>query len=99
MRGAGRMNAVPEDEIGESRRVVLHGLAVGMEGSVSDFTRHITWVVILALMFSLIESLWILPAHLARMKPRKDEGGGRFGHFQKGIRHILDRPFFRQDIS
>jgi multidrug efflux pump subunit AcrB len=56
-----------------------------LSGSTSEFTRHITWVVILALMFSLIESLWILPAHLARMKPRKDELLGRFGHFQKGI--------------
>jgi multidrug efflux pump subunit AcrB len=56
-----------------------------LSGSTSEFTRHITWAVILALMFSLIESLWILPAHLANMKPRKDELLGRFGHFQKGI--------------
>ena len=52
-------------------------------GSTSEFTRHITWVVILALMFSLIESLWILPAHLANMKPRKDLRN--FGKFQKRI--------------
>jgi multidrug efflux pump subunit AcrB len=56
-----------------------------LSGSTSEFTRHITWVVILALMFSLIESLWILPSHLAGMKPRKNELLGRFGHFQKGI--------------
>ena len=56
-----------------------------LSGSTSEFTRHITWVVILALMFSLVESLWILPSHLASMKPRKDELLGRFGHFQKGI--------------
>ena len=58
-----------------------------LPGSVSEFTRHITWVVILALAFSLVESLWILPAHLSRMKPRVDKAMGRFGHFQK---HIAD---------
>ncbi len=52
-------------------------------GSTSEFTRHITWVVILALTFSLIESLLILPAHLSSMKPRKDQN--RFGRMQKAI--------------
>ena len=52
-------------------------------GSTSEFTRHITWVVILALAFSLFESLFILPAHLANMKPRKSKG--RFTTFQKKI--------------
>ena len=52
-------------------------------GSTSEFTRHIVWVVILALSFSLIESLLILPAHLAHMKPRKNLHG--FGKFQKRI--------------
>jgi multidrug efflux pump subunit AcrB len=56
-----------------------------LSGGTSEFTRHITWVVILALMFSLVEALWILPSHLSGMKPRKDELLGWFGHFQKGI--------------
>jgi len=56
-----------------------------LSGSTSEFTRHITWVVILALVFSLIESLWILPSHLSGMKPRHDKSLGRFGHFQKRI--------------
>jgi multidrug efflux pump subunit AcrB len=56
-----------------------------LSGSTSEFTRHITWVVILALIFSLVEALWILPAHLAKMQPRKDELLGWFGHFQKRI--------------
>ncbi len=54
-----------------------------LSGSTSEFTRHITWVVILALIFSLIETLLILPAHLSKMKPR--ENMGRFGRFQKRI--------------
>lgn len=54
-----------------------------MSGGTSEFTRHITWVVILALTFSLIEALLILPAHLSKLKPR--EQLGRFGTFQKRI--------------
>ncbi|MEM1412455.1 MAG: efflux RND transporter permease subunit, partial [Pseudomonadota bacterium] len=38
-----------------------------LPGSTSEFTRHITWVVVLALAFSLIESLLILPAHLRKL--------------------------------
>ncbi|RBP51599.1 efflux RND transporter permease subunit [Arenicella xantha] len=40
-----------------------------ISGATSEFTRQISWVVILALVFSLIESLFILPAHLANIKP------------------------------
>ena len=54
-----------------------------VSGSTSEFTRHITWVVILALAFSLLESLLILPSHLSSMKPR--EHMRRFGRFQKRI--------------
>lgn len=56
-------------------------------GSTSEFTRHITWVVILALSFSLIESLLILPAHLSTMKPRKDQN--RLGRMQKAVSHSI----------
>ena len=38
-------------------------------GGMGEFTRAISLVVILALFFSLIESLFILPAHLADLKP------------------------------
>ncbi len=54
-----------------------------LSGSTSEFTRNITWVVILALSFSLIESLFILPSHLSGMKPRKSPKN--FGKFQKRI--------------
>ncbi|MGL6159785.1 efflux RND transporter permease subunit [Microbulbifer sp.] len=54
-----------------------------ISGSTSEFTRHITWVVVLALVFSLIESLFILPAHLSNLKPRTRLG--RFARIQKRI--------------
>jgi len=56
-----------------------------LSGSTSEFTRHITWVVILALSFSLMEALWILPSHLSTIKPRAEESLRRFGHFQKRV--------------
>ncbi|WP_374763238.1 efflux RND transporter permease subunit [Yunchengibacter salinarum] len=56
---------------------------IWIEGSTSEFTRHITWVVIAALSFSLVESLLILPAHLSHLKPR--ENLTRFDRFQKRI--------------
>ena len=40
-----------------------------LSGGTSEFTRAISLVVIMALVFSLIESLLILPAHLAHLKP------------------------------
>jgi len=66
-----------------------------VSGSTSEFTRHITWVVILALGFSLVESLLILPSHLSSMKPRKNLKG--FGKFQKriadSILHFADKRY------
>jgi multidrug efflux pump subunit AcrB len=58
-----------------------------LSGSTSEFTRHITWVVVLALTFSLIESLFILPSHLSKLQPRKEAALHWFGRFQK---HISD---------
>ncbi len=40
-----------------------------LSGDMSQFTRAISIVVMLALAFSLVESLLILPAHLAHLKP------------------------------
>ena len=66
-----------------------------VSGSTSEFTRHITWVVILALGFSLVESLLILPSHLSSMKPRHNLKG--FGKFQKriadSILHFADKRY------
>ncbi len=77
-----------------------------ISGATSEFTRQITWVVILALAFSLIESLFILPAHLSKMEKVKPEsklakfqnhiaeGIVKFGDVRYGamIEKVLDRP-------
>ncbi len=62
---------------------------VFIDGSTSEFTRNITWVVITALAFSLIESILILPAHLSSLKPR--ENLGTFGRFQKSIADAITK--------
>jgi multidrug efflux pump subunit AcrB len=68
-----------------------------LSGSTSEFTKHITWVVILALAFSLVESLLILPSHLRNVKPRDDAKLGRLGHAQKmvsdGIIHFAHNHY------
>ncbi|MGB3624940.1 MAG: efflux RND transporter permease subunit [Henriciella sp.] len=45
-----------------------------LPGPERQFTAQISYVVIAALTFSLIESLLILPAHLAHMEPQKFDG-------------------------
>ncbi|MEO1151097.1 MAG: efflux RND transporter permease subunit [Pseudomonadota bacterium] len=54
-----------------------------LSGSTSQFTRAISLVVILALTFSLIESLLILPAHLSHLKPTNPTS--RFARMQARI--------------
>ncbi len=46
-----------------------------VSGGTAQFTRAISLVVILALTFSLVESLLILPSHLSHLKPAKADKG------------------------
>ena len=54
-----------------------------ISGTMSEFTSQISWVVILALVFSLVEALFILPAHLSTIK--QSNSNGRFARFQRRI--------------
>ena len=55
-----------------------------------QFTRQISLVVIAALTFSLIESLLILPAHLAHIKPQQPKGiSGGFIRAQASLANTL----------
>lgn len=55
-----------------------------VSGGWGDFAKQIPPVVIPVLLFSLVESKLILPAHLKHVRPR-GEGISRFGRFQKGF--------------
>jgi multidrug efflux pump subunit AcrB len=60
-----------------------------VEGTMGKFMYNIPVVVIAILVFSLVESLFILPAHLSTIKPLPAEGEpshpGAYGRFKKGI--------------
>jgi len=58
-----------------------------VSGEMREFTRAISLVVIFALTFSLVESLLILPAHLAHLKPANPKS--RIMKFQKSIADFL----------
>ena len=61
-----------------------------LPGPERQFTAQITYVVVAALSFSLIESMFILPAHLAHMKPQENKGAaGALLSFQKKIADSL----------
>ena len=54
-----------------------------LSGTTQEFTRQISWVVMLALGFSLVEALLILPAHLSNVKARSE--GGKLMQLQHRI--------------
>ena len=58
-----------------------------LSGPTKEFTRSITLVVIMALTFSLVESLLILPAHLAHLK--KPDPKNMFTRFQTNLANSL----------
>ncbi|MEO0465545.1 MAG: efflux RND transporter permease subunit [Pseudomonadota bacterium] len=74
-----------------------------LSGPTSEFTRAISLVVILALVFSLVESLLILPAHLSHLKPVNPRNP--IARFQQSLadsivwfaRHIY-RPVMRASL-
>ena len=79
-----------------------------VEGRLGDFFGSIGFVVIIALVFSIIESQLILPAHLAYRK-RDQEGGGFIsrwnrmqGRMADGLQHLADHyylPLARRAIA
>lgn len=58
-----------------------------LSGATREFTRAISLVVILALTFSLIESLFILPSHLAHLKPQDENS--RLVRFQQALANSI----------
>jgi len=58
-----------------------------LSGATKEFTRAISLVVILALFFSLVESLLILPAHLSHLKPYNPDS--RLARFQARLANSI----------
>ncbi|MEM0986077.1 MAG: efflux RND transporter permease subunit [Pseudomonadota bacterium] len=61
-----------------------------LTGPTRSFTEQITFVVVCALIFSIIECMLILPAHLAHLKPQRFDGpGGSLLRIQRRIADSL----------
>lgn len=63
-------------------------------GAFKAFLAAVSWTIILALTFSLIESFIILPAHLSHLDPPKDKGLMRFQRrLADGLLWVADRYY------
>ncbi len=71
--------------------IVAFAPTLFMEGVFAAFPEACGWVVILCLVFSLIESKWILPAHLAHSKPAQSRILRLIDHLQEGVNNRLKR--------
>ncbi len=77
-----------------------------VEGAFAPFPEACGWVVILCLIFSLIESKWILPAHLAHSKPTRNRFLLQVDHVQEATNRWLSafihnryRPLMQRCIN
>ena len=77
-----------------------------IEGGLSVFGEAIGFVVVFCLMFSLVESKWILPAHLAHSKPATAGWLVQIDHAQEAVnrwlRHFVEdryQPFVRRCVK
>ncbi|MDX1733045.1 MAG: efflux RND transporter permease subunit [Halioglobus sp.] len=76
-----------------------------IDGIFAAFPEACGWVVILCLAFSLVESKWILPAHLAHSRPTRNRILLQIDHVQEAInrwlKHIVEdryQPFILRCI-
>jgi multidrug efflux pump subunit AcrB len=60
-----------------------------VQGVFAVFPAACGWVVLLCLCFSLIESKWILPAHLAHSKPTRNKFLLKIDHVQEAVNKVL----------
>lgn len=67
-----------------------------VQGVFGAFPAACGWVVILCLCFSLVESKWILPAHLAHSKPTRNRLLLRIDRVQETVNSLLSRFVERQ---
>jgi multidrug efflux pump subunit AcrB len=77
--------------------IVAFAPTLFVQGIFSVMPEAVGWVVILCLVFSLIESKWILPAHLAHSKPTKNRFLLQIDHVQERIntrlKHFIEHRY------
>jgi len=67
-----------------------------IEGSMGKVMRVIPMIVIPCLLWSLVESMWVLPAHLSHYRPKKKSENlwRRFqAHFSNGMRRFIEKVY------
>jgi multidrug efflux pump subunit AcrB len=69
--------------------IVAFAPTLFVQGMFSPMLEAFGWVVILCLVFSLIESKWILPAHLAHSKPTRNALLLKVDHVQEAVNSTL----------
>jgi multidrug efflux pump subunit AcrB len=86
--------------------IVAFAPTLFVSGTLGAFPEACGWVVILCLIFSLVESKWILPAHLAHSKPTRNAMLLWVDHLQEGVnlrlRHFVEQrytPFVERCIA
>ncbi|MEH6585601.1 MAG: efflux RND transporter permease subunit [Halioglobus sp.] len=79
--------------------IVAFAPTLFVQGVFAPMPEACGWVVILCLVFSLVESKWILPAHLAHSKPTTNSLLLKVDRVQEGInkrlRSFIDGPYRR----
>ena len=80
--------------------IIFFGPMLFIPGTMGQFAYMIPAVVILCLVFSLLESLWILPSHLSHLKPEKTPTStlgiwftGFRGRFSGGLQLTIDKYY------
>ncbi len=69
--------------------IVAFAPTLFVQGVFAPMPAAVGWVVILCLVFSLVESKWILPAHLAHSRPTRNPLLRRINGMQQGINQRL----------
>ncbi|MFV8820055.1 efflux RND transporter permease subunit [Haliea sp. E17] len=97
IRGAYRV-ATPAT-FGVLTTIVAFAPTLFVQGVFAPMPAACGWVVILCLAFSLVESKWILPAHLAHSKPTRNRLLLQVDHLQEGVnerlRNFVEGPYRR----
>ncbi|MGB1139776.1 MAG: efflux RND transporter permease subunit [Halioglobus sp.] len=85
--------------------IVAFAPTLFIDGMFGAFPKACGWVVILCLAFSLVESKWILPAHLAHSKPARNRFLVSIDHIQEAVNRALKnfveyryQPFIKRCI-
>jgi len=101
----GTIEVMPSVFTGVSTTVVIFLIFFFLEGALGDRARDLAFVVATTLIFSLLESFLILPAHIAHSKALHEQNGKKDGILHKAemfifkIRDVVYKPVLNFSIK